>query len=301
MPTIQVLNISKTYRNGVKAVEDVSLVFNEGIYALMGPNGSGKTTTLNIIGGVLKPDKGEVSIQGYSMWGDGYIEARKRVGIAIQDMPFFNYLTGIDNLIYIGLLRGLSISEAGRRARKLLRDVGLWNSRRRRVSSYSGGMRRRLAIAASLIHDPDIIILDEPASGLDPKSREELWSLLLEICGDKTIIFSSHDGYEVERFSQYVYLFHRGRVVEEGEPRELIERYVPHPQAIVWFEGGEPPDVDGVKPLVIGSTARYSLDGVEVDDVLNAFRVRGLTLRKIEIVEPSLSEVFIRLTGEELS
>ena len=293
--------LRKKYPTGVVAVENVDLEMDRGIYALMGPNGSGKTTTLSMITGSLKPDSGEVLVKGYSMWGDGWVEARKLIGFAPQDMPFYKHLTAMNNLVYYGLLHGLSIFESKRRGRELLEAVGLWETRNRQVSKLSGGMRRRLAIAAALIHDPEILVLDEPASGLDPKAREELWSLLITQWGDRLIVFSSHDGEEVERFATQVYIMHRGRVIEKGEPEELKKRYMPHPKAAVLIPEGEAPTIYGVEPERVGMMYRYPLEKLTVEDIVHALREGGVKFTRIEVVEPSLSEVFISLTGERLS
>ncbi len=301
MALLKIKNISKTYPTGVKAVDNISMEMDVGVYSLMGPNGSGKTTTLTMVGGALKPDKGEILVKGYSVWGDGYIEARRHMGLALQDMPFYNNLTGMDNLIYVGLLKGLSLWSSRAKAKELLELVGLWEHRNLQVSRYSGGMRRRLAIAAALIHDPEILLLDEPGSGLDPKAREELWSLLLSLKEGRLILFSSHDGEEVRRFAEYVYIFHRGRIIEEGRPDELIGKYVPDKQLVVWIEEGKPPIINGVEPVVIGMSARYLLRDIDIEDVINGLRREGVSFSRIEIVEPSLSEVFMVLTGERLS
>ncbi len=298
---LEARELVKIYPGGVKAVDGISLVFERGIYSIMGPNGSGKSTTLSMCSGVLKPTKGRVYVLGLDLWGKDWIEARRHIGFAPQDMPFNPKLSALDNLIWFGLLRNMSLMECRTSAKKLLMSVDLYESRNMLVGKLSGGMRRRLTIASALIHNPDVIILDEPGSGLDPKAKEDLWMYIQELVEDRTLIFSSHDAREVERFSKWTYIFHRGRVVAEGEPRKLIEEYVKHPYISVWFAKDViPPEINGSRPLVFGSIAWYSLEDVDLPDVISYLRENKMPFKRIEIIEPSLNEVFIRLTGERL-
>ena len=301
MAILEARELVKIYPGGVKAVDGISLVFERGIYSIMGPNGSGKSTTLSMCSGVLKPTKGRVYVLGLDLWGKDWIEARRHIGFAPQDMPFNPKLSALDNLIWFGLLRNMSLMECRTSAKKLLMSVDLYESRNMLVGKLSGGMRRRLTIASALIHNPDVIILDEPGSGLDPKAKEDLWMYIQELVEDRTLIFSSHDAREVERFSKWTYIFHRGRVVAEGEPRKLIEEYVKHPYISVWFAKDViPPEINGSRPLVFGSIAWYSLEDVDLPDVISYLRENKMPFKRIEIIEPSLNEVFIRLTGERL-
>ncbi len=273
MAILEARELVKIYPGGVKAVDGISLVFERGIYSIMGPNGSGKSTTLSMCSGVLKPTKGRVYVLGLDLWGKDWIEARRHIGFAPQDMPFNPKLSALDNLIWFGLLRNMSLMECRTSAKKLLMSVDLYESRNMLVGKLSGGMRRRLTIASALIHNPDVIILDEPGSGLDPKAKEDLWMYIQELVEDRTLIFSSHDAREVERFSKWTYIFHRGRVVAEGEPRKLIEEYVKHPYISVWFAKDViPPEINGSKPLVFGSIAWYSLEDVDLPDVISYLR-----------------------------
>ncbi len=301
MAILEARDLVKIYPGGVKAVDGISLEFDKGIYSIMGPNGSGKSTTLSMCSGVLKPTKGRVYVLGLDLWGKDWIEARRHIGFAPQDMPFNPKLSALDNLIWFGLLRNMSLMECRTSAKRLLMSVDLYESRNMLVGKLSGGMRRRLTIASALIHNPDVIILDEPGSGLDPKAKEDLWMYIQELVEDRTLIFSSHDAREVERFSKWTYIFHRGRVVAEGEPRKLIEEYVRHPYISVWFAKDViPPEINGSKPLVFGSIAWYSLEDVDLPDVISYLRENKIPFKRIEIIEPSLNEVFIRLTGERL-
>ncbi len=287
----------KEYPGGVVAVKGVDLEARPGKTALMGPNGSGKTTTLSMLAGALKPSRGEVEVCGLNLWGREWLEARRRIGFAPQDMPFRDKLTGRENLVWHGLLRGLSLGEASRRARRLGEELGMSGYIDRRVATYSGGMRRRLSIAAALMGEPEVLILDEPTSGLDPGAREELWGLIESRLRGLTIVFSTHLGEEAERYADIVYLFSRGRVAAWGRPAELVERYAPKPRVVLYLqEDAEPLEVDGVKPQVLGpGVVSYTVDdpGMGMRAAIDAYTLRGVAVERVEVRRPSLEEVFL--------
>lgn len=298
---LEAVDITKIYPGRVKAVDKVTLRFGKGVYSIMGPNGSGKSTTLSICAGVLKPTYGKVYVNDLELWGKDWIEARRHVGYAPQDMPFNPRISALDNLIWIGLLRNMSLMESRIVAKRLLKNVDLYEYRNRLVGKFSGGMRRRLTIASAFLHNPDIVILDEPGSGLDPKAKEEVWIYISQLTKDKTLIFSSHDAREVERFSDETYIFHKGKVVAHGRPGDLIKEYIPGKYVSIWFEKDvEPPEIDGVKPMVFGSIAWYDTEAISLDNVIKYLSSNNIPFHRIELVEPSLNEVFIRLTGEKL-
>ncbi|MEB3860797.1 MAG: ABC transporter ATP-binding protein [Desulfurococcales archaeon] len=287
----------KEYPGGVLAVKGVDLEARPGKTALMGPNGSGKTTTLSMLAGALKPSRGEVEVCGLNLWGREWLEARRKIGFAPQDMPFRDKLTGRENLVWHGLLRGLSLGEASRRARRLGEELGMSSYLDRRVATYSGGMRRRLSIAAALMGEPEVLILDEPTSGLDPGAREELWGLIESRLRDLTIVFSTHLGEEAERHADIVYLFSRGRVAAWGRPGELIERYAPRPRIVLYLqEDAEPLEIDGMRPQVLGpGVVSYTVDdpGMGMRAAIDAYTLRGVAVERVEVRRPSLEEVFL--------
>ena len=298
---LEAKDLVKIYPGGVRAVDNVNLEFERGIYSIMGPNGSGKTTALSMCSGVLKPTRGKVYVKGLDMWGRDWIEARKIVGYASQDMPFNSKVSALDNLIWFGLLRNMSLTESRIVAKKLLDAVDLYEHRNKLVGKLSGGMRRRLTIITAFLHNPEVVILDEPSSGLDPRSKEEIWNYILTLAEGRTLVYSSHDAREVERFSDSTYIFHKGRVIVKGRPKDLVEKYVPHPYISIWFEEGvEPPSINGLEPITFGSIAWYRMDKITFDEMVSLLGRSGYKFRKIEVIEPSLNEVFILLTGERL-
>lgn len=301
MDILKADNLVKVYPNGVKALDGVSLIVGRGIYSIMGPNGSGKSTALSICSGSLRPTEGEVYVLGFDLWGGQWLEARRYIGYAPQDMPFNPKLSALDNLIWYGLIKNMSIGDAKASAKRMLDKVGLYEYRNVLVSRYSGGMKRRLTIIASILHNPDIVILDEPGSGLDPKAREDIWMYIQDVMEDRTLIFSSHDAKEVERFSSETYIFHKGRLIAYGEPKRLIDGYVKYPYVSVWFKGDiEPPEIDGVKPIIFGSIGWYSMGEIDLPDVINYLRRNNIMFNRVEVLEPNLDIAFILMTGERL-
>lgn len=284
----------------------VSFRAGEGFTSIMGPNGSGKTTVLSMVAGALKPSRGSIRVCGLDVWGEESeaVRARRLIGFAPQDMPFKERLTGFENLVIMGMLRGMGFLESRREARRVLELVGLAEHGDRRVVTYSGGMRRRLAIASSIIHEPEVLVLDEPSSGLDPVAREEIWSLIERVGAGRVVVYSTHISQEAEAHSGNVLIFHGGRVVAEGAPVELIRRYAPKPRVIVVHEPlSELPVIDGLRGQAIDETTSV----YEVEDasawlprVIEGFISLGVQVERVEVRRPGLEEVYFRVTGSRL-
>lgn len=303
-PLLVAEDLVKVYRDGTRAVEGVSFSVSSGVAMLMGPNGSGKTTTLSMVAGALRPTSGRVLVCGYDMWGSGWYQARECVGYAPQDMPFVERLTVIENLVWHGMLRGLSIGEARRRGLHLLEEVGLLDARGKMVRQLSGGMRRRLAIAAALMGEPRLLVLDEPTSGLDPAARAHFWSMISRLARGRAVLASTHLPSEAEMHADYVLIMHRGRLVAEGEPRRLIELYAP--RALVEVEGSIPEGLrlpEGVEPVAVTRT-RLVAATRDPEEALPALiqlvASRGGRVAKAAVRKPGLREVYLALTGEEM-
>ncbi|MCE4613173.1 MAG: ABC transporter ATP-binding protein [Desulfurococcales archaeon] len=302
--SVVVEDLWKEYPGGIVAVRGVSFEAGRGFTSLMGPNGSGKTTTLSMVAGALKPSRGRIVVCGLDVWGREGVRARRLIGFAPQDMPFKEKLSGMENLVWIGMIRGLGYVDAKRQARRALELVGLEAHGNRRVVTYSGGMRRRLTIAACVMHEPEVLLLDEPGSGLDPRAREEVWGLIESLGRGRIIVYSTHISQEAERHSDRVLIFHSGGIVAGGPPRMLIERYAPMPRIIVYHDpGGAPPMVDGLPGYSRGDGVTY----YEVEEassalpkIIEAFLRAGIQVHKVEVKRPGLEEVYFRVTGARL-
>ncbi len=205
------------------AVDRLDLTVPEGSwFGLVGPNGAGKTTTIKMLVGLLRPDEGRVVVDGVEVWPDP-LEAKRRLGVLPDDLRLFERLTGQELLVYIGLLRGMPRQEVDRRAGQLLDVLGLTGSRGDLVADYSTGMRKKVALAAALLHAPRVLLLDEPFESVDPVSSRIIVEVLQQYrAGGGTIVFSSHVMDTVERLCDRVAIVDTGRVVRHGPVEDLL-------------------------------------------------------------------------------
>lgn len=204
------------------AVDHVSLRLEEGVCgALLGPNGAGKTTALKMIAGLLQPHAGSVTINGISTGSD----YRHLIGYLPQYPIFYSWMTGREVLEYLGRLANMPQSKVKERAAAMLQQVGLADAANRRVGGYSGGMKQRLGIAQAMIHEPKLVIMDEPVSALDPVGRREMLDLIKDLKKRCTILFSSHILPDVEELSDHIFIMHRGRIVVDSSMEKWMARH----------------------------------------------------------------------------
>jgi ABC-2 type transport system ATP-binding protein len=218
MPTLfQFTNVSKTYGN-VRALDDLTLAVPERAIGLLGPNGSGKTTMIRTLLGLIPVDRGTGEVLGLDFsWRQ--LEIRRKVGFAPEDECLFPHVQGVEFVAYAGELVGMSSIDALQRSHEVLDYVGLGEARYRKVESYSTGMKQRLKLASAIVHDPKLLILDEPTNGMDPAGREEVIELARDLAHNKgmNLIFSSHILPDVEAVCDYVIVLGRGRLLAQGE------------------------------------------------------------------------------------
>jgi ABC-2 type transport system ATP-binding protein len=221
---LEVSHLRKTYGQ-LLAVDDVSFTLGRGeLIGLLGPNGAGKTTTVSIIAGLVTPDAGEVRIAGEPLHGDADPKKR-RIGMVPQDLALYEELTARDNLLFFGALFGLSGAAADAAIASALTLVGLADRTRDRVGTFSGGMKRRLNLAAGLLHDPDILLLDEPTVGVDPQSRNAIFDNLEELKRrGKALLYTTHYMEEAERLADRVVIIDRGCVIANESVADLRGR-----------------------------------------------------------------------------
>lgn len=225
IPAISIEHLRKTYGD-LAAVDDLSLEIQRGkFFGLLGPNGAGKTTTINAIVGLVKPTSGRISVLGHDAVSD-YRHVHRLVGIAFQELILDgSFLNVREILVYQAGYWGIPPQRARAQADELLERFGLWEKRSAKVQELSGGQKRRLVLAKALIHDPEIVILDEPTAGADVEMRLQLWEMLQELHAQgKTILLTTHYLEEAERLCQRVGILHRGRLVSVGSPEELTRK-----------------------------------------------------------------------------
>ena len=272
-PALEVSGLRKSY-GAVPAVDGVSFRVDEGtIVGLLGPNGAGKTTTVSVICGLLPADAGEVRIAGAALAGDTD-PAKGRLGLVPQELALYEELSADDNLRFFGALQGMESSRLASRIDDVLRLTGLSDRRRDRVRIYSGGMKRRLNLAAGLLHDPQVLLLDEPTAGVDPQSRNAIFESLeaLRDAG-KAILYTTHYMEEAERLCDRIVIVDHGRVVANGTAEEL--------GALLPRAGG--PELDAEARAAVALLA-----------------ARGLSVPGVDGGTPRLEEVFLHLTGHAL-
>lgn len=209
--------LTKQYENKI-AVDRVSLQLTNGVYGLLGANGAGKTTFMCMLCGILKPTSGTVTFDGMDVSSEEY---RAELGYLPQDFGYYPDFNGMDFLLYMASLKGLTKTEAKRKSKKLLELVSLSDVAKKKIATYSGGMKQRLGIAQALLNDPKIIILDEPTAGLDPKERVRFRNLIKELGTESIVLLSTHIVSDIEHIADTVLMMKAGQIVFNGSADEI--------------------------------------------------------------------------------
>ena len=228
--TLEYVRASRWY-GPVIALNDVTTTVGPGVTGLLGPNGAGKSTFLKLAAGQLAPSQGEVRVLGKAAWGSP--ELFHRVGVCPETDAFWEGLTGLQFLMALLRLTGFEDAECRRRADQALEQVALTEARDRKIGGYSKGMRQRIKMAQSLAHDPQVLLLDEPLSGMDPVNRRRTVDLVKKLGREgRTVLVSSHILHEVEAMTRRVLLIHNGRILAEGDVREIRDLMDEHPHTV---------------------------------------------------------------------
>jgi len=304
---IETIGLVKTFRD-TRALNGVDLQIRQGsVYGLLGPNGAGKTTTIRILATLLKPDRGSATVLGHDVVRDA-ARVREKVSLTGQYASVDEDLTGTENLILVGRLLGLSWRAARQRARELLEAFGLDDAAIRQVQTYSGGMRRRIDIAASLIAIPEILFLDEPTTGLDPRSRNQVWELVRRIAAEgTTVLLTTQYLDEADRLAERLAVIDQGKVIAEGTSRELkasVGASALHVRLVNPEQRGIAQELvhrilgDGLLPVTDPAelTARLG-SPAQAAEVLAALGRGSVEVAEFSVGNPSLDEVFLALTG----
>lgn len=205
--------LSKQYKNKI-AVDSVSIKLQTGIYGLLGANGAGKTTLMRMICGILKPTSGTVSFDGIDVSEENY---RSILGYLPQDFGYYPEFTGMDFLLYMAALKGITKPQAKQKAVELLQIVSLQDVAKKKIKTYSGGMKQRLGIAQALLNQPKLLVLDEPTAGLDPKERVRFRNLITELGKDSIVLLSTHIVSDIEHISDDVLIMKSGQIIYQGK------------------------------------------------------------------------------------
>jgi ABC-2 type transport system ATP-binding protein len=304
-------DLGKTYPGNVEAVGGVSLSVAAGeIFAFLGPNGAGKTTMVSMLTTLLRPSRGSASVDGVDVVTEPE-RVRRRIGLVFQRSTADEVLTGRENLEVAAGLNGLSPRSSTPRIRALLEQLDLTDAADRRVSTYSGGMRRRLEIAAGIVHDPAILFLDEPTLGLDPQGRAGFWEYIRDLRAHRgmTIFLTTHYLDEADQLSDRIAILDHGRVLTTGTARALKDS-LGSDVVIVRPASAAPglrglleriPGVLGVESTAVDGEYRVKVPRSEsfVPVVVRACDAAGIELVAVSTRKPSLDEVFLSVTGRE--
>lgn len=309
MKALEIKNVTKRF-NDKLVIDNVSLEVDEGeIFGLLGPNGAGKSTLINLIVGLLKIDKGDILVQGLNIEKED-IKAKEKIGLVPQEIALFEGLTARENLEYWGGLYGLKGSLLKDRINEAIEIAALQEHLKKPVKNYSGGMKRRLNIAAAMMHHPEILIMDEPTVGVDPQSRNHIFEVVRKMNKEynSTIVYTSHYMEEVEALCHRIMILDSGKEVALGTNEELKRMVISDKIIKVKAQGNigdlmfnikKMPGVSAVElkddELKIVSNEKMSLN-----ELLLEVSKNNTTIKNIVVEEPTLEEVFLTLTGKRL-
>jgi ABC-2 type transport system ATP-binding protein len=302
---IQANNLVKKYGE-VIALDGLSLEVEQGtVFGLLGPNGAGKTTTVRVLTTLLIPDSGSAIVDGVDVLKDP-VHAREIMGLSGQNASVDENLTGIENLIMLGRLFRLPKKEAVIRANDLLERFNLNDAAKRIVKTYSGGMRRRLDLAASLIAKPNILFLDEPTTGLDPRSRLMMWEVIQNLVNEgTTVLLTTQYLEEADQLAKKIAVIDKGKVIAQGSADELktqvggerIEVVVSLSQSQAAAQAMQ--SMSSGKVVVEGDHVQVPVSGggVKVVEAVRALDIAKIEIKEIQLRRPTLDDVFLSLTG----
>jgi ABC-2 type transport system ATP-binding protein len=308
MTAIVVEGLERTF-DEVLAVQGVDLEVGEGeIYGFLGPNGAGKTTTVRMLTTLLLPTGGRATVAGHDVVNEARL-VRASIGVALQEAALDPLMTGRELIRLQATLQGLPGAEGKRRADSLLERVGLSDAADRRVGGYSGGMQRRLDLAAALVHEPRVLFLDEPTTGLDPVSRKTIWEEVRALNDEGTTVFLTTQYLEeADQLADNVGIIDSGRIVAEGTP-ESLKAEIGDPHVKLTLEEGSIAAAEAacggigkLLPPVDGKTILVEVENgaADIPRVVRALDEAGIGVGSLELVQPTLDDVFVAKTGYHL-
>ncbi len=306
---ITIDKISKTY-NGKAAVDELSLDIETGtFFGILGPNGAGKTTLINLVTGILKPDSGNIFVNG-KLVSKNNLKARKNIGYVPQDIALYSDLTVLQNLRFWGSFYQKSKTFLDARIHNLLVKIGLLDRKLSKVKSLSGGMKRRINLAVALLHDPEILVMDEPTVGIDPQSRILIHNILSEVhSAGCTILYTSHYLDEFEKLCDIIAIMDHGNIIASGSMDDLRRNYASSDMLLIELD--VPIKEDEISGI-LGNDFQYAIKGerkliIETDPgnktierIICKLEQSNTSIKNVEIRKSDLENLFFNLTGTEL-
>ena len=307
---IEIKDVTKSYGRH-KVLQNVSFEIMEGeLFGLLGPNGAGKSTLIDILTGIQSMDSGEIFINGKSIKTDK-VEIRKQLGLVPQDIALLEELNAVDNLEYFGGLYGLARAELKNQIEKLLEVAGLTDKKKEKVKNYSGGMKRRLNIAVAMLHNPSILILDEPTVGVDAQSRQHIFDYIQSLAEQgTTILYTSHYMEEIETLCKRVFILDLGEEVAYGT-KEEVKKLVGHTQTVALTLDRVPAGFDEVLKNSENGIQFVTVEGQDIAltidqtifsmmKLIEQVEQAQLVIKSVNVKETTLEEAFLQLTGKTL-
>lgn len=304
---IEVNHLKKSY-NGQEALKGTSFSIKKGeFYGLLGPNGAGKTTTISILSSILMPDSGEVKINGFDLKRQ-IKEIKKLIGVVPQEISLYNELSAIENLMFWGGLYQIRAKELANRANELLVLFGLADRKHDKIKTYSGGMKRRINIAAAMLHRPQVLFMDEPTVGIDPQSRNLIFEVVEKFHHEgMTIVYTTHYMEEAERLCNRIGIIDNGEIIAEGSLDELKKNTAV--EEIIQISFSELTEAQAIELSAFWPKLKisdhivsfYSSDiKTDLSKIILHCNRSGLEILNIEILKTNLETIFLNLTGKQL-
>jgi len=302
---IEIKNITKKFHS-VTALDNVSLeIKDQEFFGLLGPNGAGKSTLMNLLIGYLNADEGEINIDNERVKKDN-LSVRTKIGMVPQTIALYDDLSAFENLEIFGSFYGIKKNLLRAVIAENLNKVQLFDRRKDKVKNFSGGMKRRLNIAASLLHDPQILLCDEPTVGVDPQSRNAIFDYLIQLNEEgKTIVYTTHYMEEAERLCSRIAIIDFGKIIAEGTLEKLIEK-LPYEQTILINKNHSTEDkIELFKSFgsLLNEQEKYELkpfDHLKLSDFFKSMEENGISYQSIDLHKPTLEALFLQLTGRRL-
>ena len=303
---IQVQNLSKSFQD-IQAVSDISFTIKKGeIFGLLGPNGAGKSTTLNMMSTILKSDTGNIHIDGKNMNEDSE-ECKHLIGVVPQEISLYEDLSAYKNLLFWGDLYGIPTKKLKERIHATLKLIGLLDRKNDLIKTYSGGMKRRVNIAAALLHNPKVLFMDEPTVGIDPQSRNHIFEVIETLNKQgMTIVYTTHYMEEVERLCDRIAIIESGKIIAQGTQSQLKE--LVHTKESIQFEfnflsENEVNQLRKLLPYTVTQNQNKLLVACtvkELSKVITACNALQLSIKDIQLHKVNLEAIFLSLTGKQL-
>jgi len=306
---LSVKDLRKSFGD-VRAVQGLSLQVRAGeVFGFLGPNGAGKTTTIRMMAGLLKADGGSIQVLGQALAAHPRA-CRRRIGLCPQELVIWETLTCMEQLVFVGSQYDMSYREARSRSLELLDILGLSEKNNRRAGTLSGGMKRRLNLALALVHDPELLILDEPQAGLDPQSRILVREFILSLAEDRTVLLTTHEMDEADRLAGRIGIIDHGRLLVLDTPERLKEAHAGGEILEITLGGRRRGMPEILAELGPGLTALESVEGTlrftgtgiheEIPRIFRQLDSGGMVIENVTLRRPTLEDVFISLTGRGL-